>query len=297
MSGIHIGISGWRYAGWRGKFYPPDLAQKRELEFASRQFNTLEINGTFYSLQRPESFTRWYGQTPDGFRFAVKGSRFITHMKQLRDVKVPLANFYASGVLRLEDKLGPFLWQFSDRMRYDGERFRTFLDLLPRSEGAASRLARSHDRRVSGRSSFHTDSDRPLRHAIEVRHPSFMCEEFIALLRAHEVALVFSDAAADWPYAEDVTSSFVYLRLHGAEELYASGYGEAALDSWADRCRVWSAGSEPPDAARVSSARAPRRRKRDVWVYFDNDAKVHAPFDALDLAYRLDVNWRFQHDE
>jgi uncharacterized protein YecE (DUF72 family) len=293
---IRIGISGWTYGGWRTHFYPESLARRRELEFASRQFDTIEINGTFYRLQRPEHFTAWHAATPDDFVFAVKGSRFITHMKQLRDVRAPLANFFASGVLRLEEKLGPFLWQFSDRLRFDADRFEAFLSLLPRTTGEASRLARAHDARVTGRASFHTDHDRPLRHAVEVRNESFMTDRFIDMLRAQHTALVVSDAGSEWQIMEDVTADFVYLRLHGAEQLYASGYGDRALDHWASRARAWSAGREPADAQRVAEQPAPRCTARDVYVYFDNDAKVHAPFDAFGLADRLDIDWRFHHD-
>jgi uncharacterized protein YecE (DUF72 family) len=214
MGNIYTGISGWTYDGWRRRFYPEGLARGRQLEFAARQFNAIEINGTFYRLQRPENFSAWREQTPAGFRFAVKGSRFITHMKQLRDVRTPLANFFASGVLRLEDRLGPLLWQFPRRMRFDPARFDAFLDMLPRSERQASTLARHHDARVSGRASFHTHSDRPIRHAVEVRHESFFCDEFIRMLRRHHAALVLSDAGSEWPYAEDVTADFVYVRLH-----------------------------------------------------------------------------------
>ena len=297
MGRAYIGISGWTYAGWRGVFYPPTVPHRRELEYASRQFNAIEINGTFYRLQRPENFVHWRNETPKGFRFAVKGSRFITHMKQLRDVRAPLANFFASGVLRLEEKLGPLLWQFSERMRFDPARFAAFLELLPRSEGAAARLARGHDRRVAGRASFHTQTDRKLRHALEVRHPSFFCDDFLDLLRSHNAALVFSDAAADWPYAEDVTADFIYIRLHGAEELYASGYDDPALDAWARRARCWLAGSEPRDVRRAGSKRARKRTSRDVYVFFDNDAKVRAPFDATGLADRLAISWRQDHAE
>ena len=295
MSRAYIGISGWTYAGWRGTFYPRGLVHRRELEYASRCFNAIEINGTFYRLQRPENFEQWREQTPPGFRFAVKGSRFITHMKQLRDVHAPLANFFASGVLRLEQKLGPVLWQFAPRRRLDLPRFATFLELLPRTTGDAARLARHHDARVSGRASFHVDRSRPLRHAVEIRHESFLTDEFLALLRRHDCALVFSDAASDWPYAEDVTASFVYLRLHGAEETYASGYGESALDHWADRVRTWLAGREPRDAARFGPP-APGRRGRDAYIFFDNDAKVRAPFDALGLAARLGSDWKERHE-
>jgi uncharacterized protein YecE (DUF72 family) len=295
VASARVGISGWTYAGWRGAFYPDGVARKRELEYASRQLNAIEVNGTFYSLQRPSSFERWHEQTPRGFRFAVKGSRFITHMKQLRDVETPLANFLASGVLRLEEKLGPLLWQFPERMRFDDERFRSFLAALPKSTRAASRLAAAHDQRLAGRSSFEVEVDRPLRHAFEVRHESFMNDGFLDLLREHGAALVFSDAAADWPYAEDVTSDFVYLRLHGADELYASGYDEASLDDWSRKVRAWLGGAEPRGAARAGSVRAPRRAGRDAWVFLDNDAKVRAPFDAMSLADRLGLDWRKRH--
>jgi uncharacterized protein YecE (DUF72 family) len=294
---IRVGISGWTYPGWRGPFYPADVPRRRELEFASRQFNAIEINGTFYSLQRPRNFVQWHEQTPAGFCFAVKGSRFITHMKRLLDVRTPVANFFASGVLRLEEKLGPLLWQFPAVSRFERDRFARFLELLPRSEAEASRLARRHDQRVTGRASYHTEFDRPIRHAFEARHGSFFGDEFLGLLRDHGAALVFADAAADWPYAEDVTADFVYLRLHGAEELYASGYSPAALDRWADRVRDWTAGHEPADADRAGSTAAPHARGRDAFVFFDNDAKVHAPFDAFELADRLDLDWRFRHAE
>lgn len=294
---LFIGISGWTYAGWKRLFYPEGLPARDELAFASRLFNAIEINGTFYRLQRPENFSSWHEQTPEGFRFAVKGSRFITHMKQLRDVQAPLANFFASGVLRLEEKLGPMLWQFSDRMRYDRARFEQFLSLLPHDTAAASRLARKHDSRVTGRSSFWTNESRRIYHCIEVRNPTFMCDDFIDLLREHRITLVFSDAAAEWPYAEDVTGDVVYLRLHGSEELYVSGYDAASLDAWARKLRAWMSGREPRDAQRAGSQRAEPSAGRDAYVFFDNDAKVHAPYDAMELADRLNVNWRHEHSE
>jgi uncharacterized protein YecE (DUF72 family) len=297
VSSAYIGISGWTYAGWRTHFYPDDVPARRELDFAARQFNSIEINGTFYRLQRPENFEAWHDRTPDGFRFAVKASRFITHMKQLREPQTPLANFFASGVLRLEEKLGPVLWQFAARTRYDRERFESFLQLLPHSESDASALARKHDARVDGRASYHTHTDRRIRHVFEVRHDSFMCDDFLDLLRRYDCALVFSDAAADWPYAEDVTGDIVYLRLHGAEQLYSSGYDEASLDRWARKVKDWMAGREPDDAQRAGSRPAAPAPGRDAYVYFDNDAKVHAPFDAMELADRLDLDWRFEHAE
>jgi uncharacterized protein YecE (DUF72 family) len=287
VPGIHIGISGWTYDGWRGVFYPEGLPRRRELEYASRRLGSIEINGSFYSLQRPESYLRWREETPADFVFAVKGSRFITHMKKLRDVATPLANFFASGVLRLGPKLGPILWQFPEAVRFDEERFAAFLELLPADTVAAAALARRHDHRLEGRSWTRPGARRPLRHAFEIRHESFLDPAFTRLLRRHGAALVLADTAGRWPYAEDLTADFVYIRLHGAEELYVSGYDDSALDWWAARIRAWSAGAQPDDAVLVEPERRPRRRKRAVYVYFDNDAKVRAPFDARRLAERL----------
>ncbi|HET7228622.1 MAG TPA: DUF72 domain-containing protein [Longimicrobium sp.] len=286
--GTYVGISGWTYAGWRGVFYPEKLPHKRELEYASRKMRSIEINGSFYSLQRPTSYRRWYEETPPGFPFAVKGSRFITHMKKLRDVDTALANFFASGVLRLAEKLGPILWQFPERMPADLERFERFLDLLPKTSVEAAALAERHDERLAGRAWPEADAETPLRHAFEIRHPGFLSADFVGLLRRHNAALVFADTAGRWPYAEDVTADFVYVRLHGAEELYASGYSDQQLDWWAARIREWRRGCEPRDRTCVSPAAAPRAKARDVYVYFDNDAKVHAPFDAMRLMERLE---------
>src|SRR5438067_7172656 len=204
---VRIGISGWNYGGWRGSFYPRELRHADELSFASRQVDTIEINGTHYSLQHPDSFARWRDETPTDFVFSVKGSRFITHLKQLRDIETPLANFFASGVLRLEEKLGPFLWQFSPRFRFDAEKLDRFFGLLPRDSGAAAELAKRHDRRLVGRAWTRTGRRRRLRHVVEIRHRSFLDPAFVHLLRRHAIALVFADAV-DWPYAEDVTADF-----------------------------------------------------------------------------------------
>jgi uncharacterized protein YecE (DUF72 family) len=286
---LRIGISGWNYRSWRGVFYPKGLAQRRELEYASRQFNSIEINGTFYSLQRPEVFRRWREATPDGFRFALKASRFVTHMKKLRDIETPLANFFASGPLALEEKLGPILWQFSPQWPLDAGRVEAFLELLPRTTAEAARLARRHDARLKGRAYTRASQERPLRHAFEPRHPSWFTAELLRLLRRHRVALVFADTAEMFPYAEDVTADFVYARLHGTGQIYAGGYTDAQLEWWADRLRHWTHGAEAPDAAKIED-RAPRARaSRDAYVYFDNDAKVHAPFNALTLARNLEV--------
>jgi uncharacterized protein YecE (DUF72 family) len=278
-----IGISGWRYAPWRGKFYPEGLRQKDELAFASKQFSSIEINGTFYSLQRPESFVSWRDATPEEFVFAVKGPRFITHMKKLSDVEVPLANFFASGVLALNAKLGPVLWQLPPNFHFHADKLGRFFDLLPRSTGEAMRLARQHDARLNGRNWLKIDSDLPMRHALEIRHDSFRDPAFISLLRYHEIALVVADTV-EWPLLMDATTEFVYVRLHGSEQLYASGYGPKALAAWAQRIRAWQSGGE---AQGTHVGPPARRQMRDVYVYFDNDAKVRAPVDATTLTSLL----------
>jgi uncharacterized protein YecE (DUF72 family) len=287
MGAIRIGISGWRYAGWRGVFYPPGLPQRRELEYASRQFDSIEINGSFYSLQRPESYQEWYRATPAGFVFAVKGGRYITHFLKLREIERPLANFFASGVLALREKLGPVLWQLPPQLAYDGERLERFLALLPHDTAAALALARRRDARMKGRAHLAIDRKRRIRHALEIRHESFRDASFVRLLRRHRVALVVSDSPGHWPLCEDVTADFLYLRLHGDEQLYASGYSDRSLARWAARIRAWAASGEPDDAARIAAPRRPRRGSRDVYCYFDNDAKVMAPFDARRLARAL----------
>ena len=290
MADIRIGISGWRYEPWRGIFYPEDLAQKRELEYASRAFPTIEINGSFYSLQTPQSYAAWHGDTPQGFVFSVKGPRYITHIRRLKEVEAPLANFFASGVFNLREKLGPFLWQFPPFFRYDEERFERFLALLPHSTGEALALARKRESRMQGRARLAIDMDRPMRHAIEIRHESFVNRSFIAMLRKHDIALVVADTAGKWPYLEDATADFMYLRLHGDKELYASGYTEAALKRWAARISAWTAGGEPGDAHRAGGKAAKAKGGRDVFCYFDNDVKVRAPFDADRLMHKLGID-------
>jgi uncharacterized protein YecE (DUF72 family) len=283
---VRIGVSGWTYKPWRGAFYPAKLPHKRELAFASREMNSIEINGTFYSLQRPESFARWAEDTPDDFVFAVKGPRFITHILRLREPAAPLANFLASGVLRLGRKLGPILWQFPPNFRFeDPARLAAFFRLLPRDTIAAAALARRHDFRLDGRSWLDTDAERPIRHAMEIRHESFVCQEFVDLLREHGVALVCADTV-EWPRLMDLTADFAYCRLHGSEELYKSRYADDALDSWADLVAAWASGRTPPAC---SYAGRPRdfRRKRDVFVYFDNTDKLQAPGDARRLVARV----------
>jgi len=270
---IRIGISGWRYEPWRGVFYPQGLAQRRELEFCGQNFSTVEINGSFYSLQRPEYYDAWYRETPPGFLFAVKGSRYITHLLRLTNIERPLANFYASGLLNLREKLGPFLWQFPEMFHFKPERLAAFFKLLPRTTEQALRLARRRDARMIGRSRLAIDANRPIRHAVEIRHPSFMCDEFLALLRRHRIGLVVADTAGKWPKMFDVTADFVYVRLHGDKVIYTSGYTSRALDEWARRIREWD------------------RRGADVYVYFDNDVKVRAPYDAQSLMRKLGLCW------
>lgn len=284
---VRIGISGWRYAPWRGVFYPDDLVQRRELEYASGIFSSIEINGTFYSLQRPENFRQWHEQTPDGFVFAVKGNRYITHRLRLANAEQALANFFASGLLALGDKLGPILWQLPPTFRYDERTVGRFLASLPRDTNQAAALARRREvSRMRGRSTWAVDGERPIRHAMEVRHESFRDPGFIALLREHGVALVVADTAGKWPLLEDVTADFMYLRLHGDKELYASGYDDEALDDWGRRIRAWARGTQPRGARRVATSAVPRRA-RDVYCYFDNDIKVRAPFDARSLERRI----------
>jgi uncharacterized protein YecE (DUF72 family) len=250
-------------------FYPKGLPHRRELEYLSSQLNSVEINGTFYSLQRPDSFRRWHDDTPDDFTFAVKGARFITHMKKLANVDTPLANFFASGVLALRGKLGPLLWQLPPTLGFDADRLAAFFARLPRSTDEAAWLARRHDERMTGRAVTVTDADRPLRHALEVRHKTFLTPAFTELLRAHHIALVIADTAGRWPLIDETTSDLVYVRLHGDVELYTSGYTDEALDRWATKIAAWAAAGH------------------DVQVHFDNDVKVHAPYDAMSLAGRV----------
>ena len=281
---VRIGISGWKYPGWRGVFYPAGLQQRRELEFASGIFPSIEINGTFYSLQRPEFFRQWAAETPDNFVFAIKGGRFITHMRKLLAIDTALANFFASGLLALGPRLGPILWQFPPQMKFDPARFEDFFKLLPRSTKAAARFARKCDDRMLSRAWFDVPRDSSIRYAVEIRHESFVCPEFIDLLRAYDVALVVADTV-EWPLLMDATSDFVYIRLHGSEQLYASGYEAEAVELWARRVYAFATGS-PAEGAFAHTVAA-RSRLRDVYVYFDNDMKVRAPFDALALQKRF----------
>jgi uncharacterized protein YecE (DUF72 family) len=263
-----VGISGWTYPPWRGVFYPRGLRHSDELHYASRKFSTIEINGSFYALQKPESYAAWHRTSPPGFVFAVKGGRFITHMKRLREVKAPLANFFASGLLCLGEKLGPILWQLPATYRLDLDRLRAFFELLPKDLRELGQLAGHHDQRLRGRVALEPITDnRPVCHALEVRHESFLDARYFDLLREHGIASTVADSAGVYPMLDEVTADFSYFRLHGARQLYVSGYGPRALEAW---------------ATRIS-----RLGPRNVYVYFDNDVKVRAPFDAQNLARLL----------
>jgi len=298
MSGgdIRIGISGWTYKPWRGAFYPPKLRQQDELRFAATQVSAIEINGTFYGLQRPKSFARWRDETPEEFVFSVKAPRFITHTKRLRDVATPIANFLASGLLQLGPKLGPILWQFPPTMHFDPALFEPFLAMLPHDTKAAAALAMRHDDRVKGRSALRVTSERKLRHAVEIRHESFRNQVFLNLLKKYQVALVCADTNK-WPRLMDVTADFIYCRLHGPAELYASGYDEKALGFWRDNIAYWAEGGEPKNAERIGAPAKPRKSGRDVFVFFDNDLKVRAPHDAAHLMQLLGLPRYLEQEE
>ncbi|WP_308218565.1 DUF72 domain-containing protein [Microbacterium testaceum] len=270
-----MGTSGWRYPRWRGDFYPRGLVQRRELEYLAEHLPSVELNGSFYSLQRPESYRRWRAEVPAGFVFAVKGSRYVTHMLRLQNVHTGMANFFASGVLSLGPTLGPILWQLPERVAFDPGVLDAFLSSLPRTRGEALSLARDHDARLDGRAWLEIEDDGPLRHALEPRSASFADPRAAEILRAHNVALVLADTAGRWPAFDDVTADHVYVRLHGSTELYASGYTPEELGTWADRVRRWQSGADGDGMP------------RDVYVYFDNDARGRAPHDAVSLDARL----------
>lgn len=274
-----IGISGYDYKPWRGSFYPAGMPYRRWLEYASRRFNTIELNGTFYSLKSPAVFERWAAETPaHDFVFAVKGGRFITHNLKLRNSEAALGNFFASGVLALGERTGPFLWQLPGTYRFDAERLDTFMRMLPRNSREGEEVARHHNDRLRRDALVNALVDAPAqvnyRHAFEVRHPSYFHDEFYAILRERQCAFVVADTAGKFPYGEPVTTDFVYVRLHGSQQLYVSGYTDTELDEWARKIAAWR------NSDGIS---------RDVYVYFDNDAKVHAPFDAARLAERVGV--------
>ena len=259
---VLVGVSGWAYRSWRGDYYPAALAASQQLGYVSRRLPTVELNASFYSLRDPGSYERWHRETPPGFVFSVKGGRYVTHIKRLRDPLVPLANFFASGVLALDDKLGPILWQLPATLPFDADGLRHFIDCLPSDTADARRLAGHHTAVVEGRTWLYDTPNRPLRHALEVRHASFGSPSCLSLLREHGIDLVVSDGAGRWPMLDAETADFVYVRLHGHEVLYGGGYPDALLRRWRDEFR------------RIASD------GKDVYVYFDNDSDGRAPYDA-----------------
>lgn len=291
MNQFFIGISGWRYAPWRKNFYPEGLIQKKELYFASRSVNSIEINGSFYALQTPERYASWYADTPDNFLFSVKAPRYITHIRRLNDVEEPIANFFASGIFELKEKLGAILWQFPPSFTFDKEQFEAFLHLLPKTTAEAQKNTRR----------YHADFELPtyfnkntrVRHAVEIRNHSFATPEFIRLLRRNNVAFVIADSPKPWPYAEDITSDFVYMRLHGNTELYKSGYSKTAIEHWYKRIKAWSRGSYPKDATLIGK-RVRLHESLDIFCYFDNTDKLWAPQDARQLSALLGIDDHLQ---
>jgi uncharacterized protein YecE (DUF72 family) len=287
---IRVGISGWRYAPWRGVFYPAGLPQHAELSYAASAFRTIEINGSFYSLQRPNSWRTWYESVPRDFQFAIKGPRYLTHMLKLRGIDQPLANFFASGIFGLREKLGPILWQFPASFPFDFERFDAFFAHLPCDLAAAAKLARKHGAFMRGRTVLEIDRNRPIRHAVEVRHDSFGCEQFVRLLSRHGIALVVAEGAGRWPLWRDVTADFVYMRLHGEKILYRSGYSDAALERWSRAILAYARGGLPKEGERILPTARPGKQARDVYCYLDNtDQKLRAPFDARTLMEKLKI--------
>lgn len=279
---IRTGIAGWVYAEWRrGAFYPEGLPQKQELAFASAALGAIEINATFRALQKPKSFLNWAAQTPPDFLFPVKGPQLVTHIRRLKDVAEPLANFFASGPLALGTRLGPFVWQLPPNLAYDGERLEAFLALLPRTAEAAAELAGRHTEKVA-EPFITTDGITAIRHAIEVRHESFADAAFVAQLRRHNVALVAADTAA-WPTL-DLTADFAYCRLQGPPD--GDRYAEADLDRWAQRLAAWARGAAMTDG-RFLVPPEPQPQPREVIALFVSSDKMHAPANAQALMRRL----------
>lgn len=265
-----IGISGWTFPGWRGTFYPEGLVQKRELEYASRVLSSIEVNGTFYGLQKPTNFQNWYDEAPDNFQFSLKAPQFITHVLRLKEVEEPLANFIASGVLCLKEKLGVILWQFPPFVMLKDDRFEKFLKLLPHDAKSASKLAKKHGEKVEGRAFTKAEGDFPVRHAFEFRHKSFLNEDFLKLLKKHNVAFVFAhEGGKNAPYTEEPTADFIYARLHGEGKKYEKGYPDKEISTWAKKVKAWN------------------KSGKDTFIYFSNEAKVYSPKGALSLLKEL----------
>lgn len=286
MTEIRIGMSGWTHDCWRDGFYPKKVTRKEELSYASRKVTSIEINGTFYALQKPETFQRWYGDTPDDFKFSVKAPQFITHVLRLRECEEPLSTFLASGLLCLKEKLGPILWQFPPYMTLKDNRFEEFAKILPHTSLEAAELAKNHSAHIKDRAWTKAGGKFRMRHAFEFRHPSFMKPEFIDMLRSYGIAVVFADSGKSSPYCEDLTSDFVYLRMHGDKPTQKKGYSLLELKRLAKKIELWSNGKQPRGAQTVSKGK-PTPGEKDIFVYFDNNATETAPIDALRLTKLL----------
>lgn len=282
MGKIFIGMAGWSYEGWRGSFYPEGLKQKDELAHASRRIHTIEVNGTFYSLFRPTSYESWYAETPADFIFSLKGPKYITHERRLKSFEKPLANFLASGILALREKLGCILWQFPPNMPFTRERFEPFFAALPHDMQAASLIGSMHSDWLQGRTFLDVQVNHRLRHAVEGRHPSFRDPVLVELAKQYGIALVVGDTNGRWPLIEEVTNDFMYLRLHADETKFPKGYTKKSLEYWGQRIKIWSQGAQPEDAARIVDVGVPVQ-PRTVFVYFDNDVKETAPLNALSM--------------
>ena len=260
---IRVGVGGWTYEPWRDNFFPAGLPHSRELEYASRRLTSIEINGTYYRTQSPKSFAKWRDETPPGFVFSVKATRYATNQRVLADAGDSVRRFVESGLAELGPKLGPIVWQFMATKRFDPADFGAFLELLPGSVAGVT-----------------------LRHAMDVRHPSFMTPEYLTLARRHGVATVFADSDEYQSFA-DLTGSFVYARLMRTEPEVETGYEPPALDRWAERARSWAGGGEPEDLPRVEAMRASSGEPREVFMYFISGAKERAPAAAMGLIERL----------
>lgn len=283
---IRVGMAGWTYPPWRGAFYPEGLPQKKELEYASRAVTSIEINGTFYSMQKPASFVSWAKDTPADFKFSLKAPRYLTHIKRLKDYGSGLANFFATGVLRLEKKLGVILWQFPPFLSLKDSRFEDFFAVLPHSAFAAAQLASQHSPKIAEICDFNVTEDFPIRHVCEFRHASFFNPDFFQIMRKYKMGLVLADSADESVYSEDLTSDVVYLRMHGLSRKHAKGYSKKEIATLAEKVKKWAAGEA---VAGPQILKSQELQKRNVFVYFDNDVKETAPKNALELLSRLDL--------